>query len=145
RLSVIDLDSGHQPMFNEDESVCVLFNGEIYNFRELRSVLEAKGHRFRSQSDTETIVHLYEESGEQCFAELHGMFAIAIWDRKRRRLLLGRDPLGKKPLFYSWQSNRLTFGSEIKAILASRELKCSVDMTAVCDYFAVSYIPAPKT
>ena len=116
RLSIIDLEGGHQPLSNEDGSVWIAFNGEIYNFEELNRRYLTTGHHFRTRSDTETIVHLYEELGEACFRELRGMFGIALWDRRRKRLLLARDRIGKKPLFYSWDGHRLVFGSEIKAI-----------------------------
>src|SRR5256885_1571272 len=102
RLSIIDLGGGHQPLANEDNSVWIVFNGEIYNFQELNQQYLATGHRFRTRSDTETIVHLYEELGEACFSKLRGMFAIALWDGRRKRLLLARDRIGKKPLYYTW-------------------------------------------
>jgi asparagine synthase (glutamine-hydrolysing) len=145
RLAIIDLDTGKQPMANEDGSVWVVFNGEIYNFPELRSLLEAKGHSFRTRSDTEAIIHLYEEVGEDCFSKLRGMFAIALWDRRRQQLILARDRIGKKPLFYAYDGKRLVFGSELKAILAAGLIQPSLDMTALCDYFSFLYIPAPKT
>src|SRR5690349_1718883 len=113
RLSIIDVAGGHQPLSNEDGSVWIAFNGEIYNFEELNRRYLSSGHRFQTRSDTETIVHLYEELGEACFAELRGMFAIALWDGRRQRLLLARDRIGKKPLFYSWDGARLLFASEI--------------------------------
>src|ERR1017187_8837076 len=102
RLSIIDLEGGHQPLANEDDSVWIAFNGEIYNFEELNRRYLSSGHVFKTRSDTETIIHLYEELGEACFAELRGMFAIALWDGRRKSLVLARDRLGKKPLFYSW-------------------------------------------
>ncbi|HVI09868.1 MAG TPA: asparagine synthase (glutamine-hydrolyzing) [Candidatus Binatia bacterium] len=145
RLSIIDLDSGHQPLANEDESIWVVFNGEIYNYLELRSQLEGKGHRFRTRSDTEVIVHLYEEVGEDCFARLRGMFAIALWDRTRQQVLLARDRIGKKPLFYFHDHSQLIFGSELKAILAARPDLDRLDLTALADYFTFLYIPAPKS
>jgi len=144
RLSIIDVKGGQQPLSNEDQSIWLTFNGEIYNHLELRSLLESKGHRFRTNSDTEVIVHLYEEVGESCFAQLRGMFAIALWDRPRKRMLLTRDRVGKKPLFYSHDRSRLVFGSELKAVKAG----CAgldLDMTALADYFTFLYIPAPKT
>jgi asparagine synthase (glutamine-hydrolysing) len=145
RLSIIDLDTGRQPLCNEDGTIWIVFNGEIYNFTELRSMLAAKGHSFRTQSDTETIVHLYEELGVNCFDRLRGMFAIAIWDRPRRRLVLARDRIGKKPLFYAYDGRHFVFGSELKAVLAAGLILQRVDTTALCDYFCFLYIPAPKS
>jgi len=145
RLSIIDLSTGQQPMTNEDGTVWIVFNGEVYNFPELRSFLESKGHQFRTHSDTETIIHLYEELGEKCFARMRGMFAIALWDRSQRRVVLARDRIGKKPLYYAWDGHRLIFGSELKAILAAGEIDRSVDLTALADYFGCLYVPAPKS
>jgi len=145
RLSIIDLEGGHQPLSNEDGTVWIAFNGEVYNFEELNRRYLATGHRFRTRSDTETIVHLYEELGEACFAELRGMFGIALWDRRRKRLLLARDRIGKKPLFYSWDGRRLVFGSEIKAIKPAGGFSGEMDPEALSDYFSYGYIPAPKT
>jgi asparagine synthase (glutamine-hydrolysing) len=145
RLSIIDLKGGHQPLSNEDESIWIAFNGEIYNFEELNRRYLSSGHTFRTRSDTETIVHLYEELGEACFAELRGMFAIALWDGRRKRLLLARDRLGKKPLYYSWDGRRLVFASEIKALWKAGGLSREMDMEAFSDYFSYQYVPAPKT
>ncbi len=145
RLSIIDVSSGQQPLCNEDGSIWIIFNGEIYNYPELRQLLEQKGHKFRTHSDTETIVHLYEEFGEECFARLRGMFALALWDRNRRRMVLARDRIGKKPLFYFHDSKRFIFGSELKAILAAGNIPADSDVSAISDYFAFLYIPAPKT
>jgi asparagine synthase (glutamine-hydrolysing) len=142
RLSIIDVAGGHQPISNEDGTVWVLLNGEIYNYPALSQDLRARGHRFATNSDTEAIVHLYEECGEDCFSQLRGMFAIAIWDSKRRRLLLARDRVGKKPLYYSVDHNRVIFGSELKAILAADGSPRTMDPLAVCDYFSLGYIPA---
>src|SRR5579884_859381 len=141
RLSIIDIDSGQQPLCNEDGTVWIVFNGEIYNFCELRDLLEQKGHKFRTHSDTETIVHLYEEFGEECFARLRGMFALALWDRNRRQLVLARDRIGKKPLFYFYDGQRFLFGSELKAILAAGQINSEVDAAALADYFCCLYIP----
>lgn len=145
RLSIIDLSGGHQPISNEDGSLRIVFNGEIYNFPELREDLLSRGHRFATRSDTEVIVHLYEEMGEDCVTRLNGMFAFAIWDSRRRRLFLARDRLGIKPLFYSYQPGKhLVFGSEIKAILrgpVSRE----PDYQALYDYLSLMYVPTPAT
>ena len=113
RLSIIDLDGGHQPIANEDKTVWVVCNGEIYNFKELRAELEARGHLFRCRSDTEVLVHLYEEEGVELFKRLRGMFAIALWDASRRRLVLARDRLGKKPLYVCQQPDRIVFASEL--------------------------------
>src|ERR1017187_2685346 len=127
RLSIIDLAGGHQPVFNEDRSVWVVFNGEIYNFQQLRSELESRGDRFYTHSDTEVIVHLYEEMGADCVTKLRGMFAIALYDEKRKSLLLARDRLGKKPLYYALSDGRPYFGSEIKAMLAIEPQLAEVD------------------
>src|SRR5437016_12016007 len=118
RLAIVDLAGGQQPMTNEDGNVWITYNGEIYNHAALRPSLELLGHRYRTRSDTETIVHLYEELGERCVERLQGMFAFAVWDRARRRLLLARDRLGIKPLYYASTDRELVFASEIKAILA---------------------------
>ena len=145
RLSIIDLAGGHQPISNEDGSIWVMLNGEIYNFAELRQELLKKGHRFTTRSDTETIVHLYEEYGANCFPKLRGMFAIAVWDSRARKLVLARDRVGKKPLFYSVDRKRILFGSELKVLLAADGLPREIDSQALCDYFSFGYIPAPKT
>lgn len=145
RLSIIDVAGGHQPICNEDGTIWVLLNGEIYNYPDLSRDLLAQGHRFTTRSDTEAIVHLYEEYGEECFAKLRGMFAIAIWDSGKRRLLLARDRIGKKPLYYYADRSRFIFGSELKAILAADGVPRTIDSLAVCDYFSLSYIPAPRT
>ncbi len=145
RLSIIDVKGGHQPLSNEDGTIWIAFNGEIYNFEELNRRYLSSGHHFKTRSDTETIVHLYEELGEDCFAQLRGMFAIALWDGRRKKLLLARDRIGKKPLFYSWDGRRLVFGSEIKALWAAGGLSKEQDVEALCDYFSFQYVPAPKT
>ncbi|WP_454065105.1 asparagine synthase (glutamine-hydrolyzing) [Candidatus Nitrospira salsa] len=145
RLSIIDLEGGQQPQTNEDQSVWVVFNGEIYNFQELRDFLLKKGHTFKTRSDTEVIVHLYEEKGEDCFKDLRGMFAIAIWDSRQRQLLLARDRVGKKPLFYAYNESRVVFGSEMKAVLAAPDVSRDVDLEALSDYFSLLYVPAPKS
>lgn len=145
RLSIIDLDGGHQPLANEDETVWIAFNGEIYNFEELNRRYLSSGHTFKTRSDTETIVHLYEELGEACFAELRGMFGLALWDARRKRLLLARDRLGKKPLYYSWDGRRLVFASEIKAFWPAGGISSEMDLEALSDYFSYQYVPAPKS
>lgn len=145
RLSIIDLEGGTQPLSNEDGSIWVVLNGEIYNYVELREELVAKGHVFKTASDTEVIVHLYEERGEEFVAALRGMFAIGLWDAPRRKLVLVRDRLGKKPLYYGAAKGRFFFGSEIKALAEVAELPRDIDQQALVDYFALLYIPAPKS
>ncbi|MGA2482962.1 MAG: XrtA/PEP-CTERM system amidotransferase [Candidatus Acidiferrales bacterium] len=145
RLSIIDLAGGHQPMSNEDSTVWVLLNGEIYNYPELRAELLGRGHKFTTKSDTEAIVHLYEDYAEECFAKLRGMFSIALWDSRNRKLVLARDRVGKKPLFYAADRKRILFGSELKALLAADSLPREMDEQALSDYFSFGYIPAPKT
>ncbi len=146
RLSIIDLSpAGHQPMCNEDGSVWVVFNGEIYNFQALRTRLEARGHQFRSRTDTEVIVHLYEEKGVDFVRDLNGMFALAIWDDRRRQLLLARDRLGKKPLYYFDDGRRLVFGSEAKALLADRSVPREIDWEGLGQFLALGYVAAPRS
>ena len=145
RLSIIDLSTGHQPIGNEDGSVQIVFNGEIYNFEELRSDLIARGHHFATASDTETIVHAYEEFGEACVELFRGMFAFAIWDANRERLFLARDRFGKKPLFIYHQDGNFLFASEIKSLLAYPGIHPEVDPNAVWDYLAYRYVPGPAT
>src|SRR5712691_2276511 len=144
RLSIIDIATGQQPMFNEDGTIAVVFNGEIYNFVELRAEMIAAGHRFRTDhSDTEVIVHLYEQYGDAFLDRLNGMFAIALWDAPRRRLLLARDRAGIKPLYYASLSDGLVFGSEPKALLAHPEISRDPDPVALHHYFSLKHIPAP--
>jgi asparagine synthase (glutamine-hydrolysing) len=143
RLAIIDLETGDQPVFNEDRSVVVALNGEIYNYRELRAGLRRRGHRFSTDGDTEVIAHLYEEHGDDCVESLRGMFAFALWDRRRRRLLLARDRIGKKPLFYTERNSSLVFGSEPKAILQDTEVPREVCYDAVDCYLQYQYVPAP--
>jgi len=145
RLSIIDLAGGHQPVFNEDRTAWVVFNGEIYNFPDLRRELEQKGHQFRTYTDTEVIIHLYEELGAECVQRLRGMFAFAIFDEPRRRVLLARDRLGKKPLHYAMSRGRLLFGSEIKAVLAAAPELSEINPQALLQYFYFGYIPDPAT
>jgi asparagine synthase (glutamine-hydrolysing) len=145
RLSIIDLAGGHQPMSNEDGTIWVLLNGEIYNYPELRAELLRRGHVFKTKSDTEAIVHAYEDSAEECFAKLRGMFSIALWDSRQRKLVLARDRIGKKPLFYAADRHQILFGSELKALLASGLLSKEMDDEALSDYFSFGYVPAPKT
>jgi asparagine synthase (glutamine-hydrolysing) len=145
RLSIIDLSSGHQPIHNEERTVWVVCNGEIYNFPELRRELESRGHCFYTNSDTEAIVHLYEELGANCVHKLRGMFAIALWDERRNALLLARDRLGKKPLHYALEKGHLLFGSEIKSLLAVAPGLAEVNREALLSYFQFGYIPDPQT
>jgi asparagine synthase (glutamine-hydrolysing) len=146
RLKIVDLsDVANQPMPNEDGTVHVVFNGEIYNFQRLREELLARGHTFRSRSDTEVIVHLYEEYGAECIDRLDGMFAIAIWDDRQRRLILARDRAGKKPLFYLRDRDRIVFASEIKAFFGRPDLRVEIDREAIPYYFLYGYVPGPGT
>jgi asparagine synthase (glutamine-hydrolysing) len=145
RLSIIDLATGHQPLGNEDGTIQIVFNGEIYNYVELRHRLEGSGHTFRTNTDTETIVHLYEDLGLDCFEHLNGMFAIAIWDQQRQRLVLARDRLGKKPLYYTLQNNRLLFASELKALKSIPGIDTEMDPGAIDLYLTYQYIPHPHS
>jgi asparagine synthase (glutamine-hydrolysing) len=143
RLAIIDLESGRQPIFNEDGTIAIVYNGEAYNFPELRKFLEDKGHRFRTSTDTECVVHLYEEYGDRCVEHLRGMFAFALWDAKRERLLLARDRVGKKPLFYRLTSRGIWFASELKSLVQDSSFPRSVDTTALHHYLTYLYVPAP--
>ncbi len=145
RLSIIDLASGHQPLSNEDGTVWIVFNGEIYNYKELRPTLESRGHRFQTSTDTETIVHLYEEYGERCVEHLRGMFAFAIWDEKAQRLFLARDRLGKKPLLYRKESGRLLFASELKGLLQVPDAPRTLNPRAVDYFLTYQYVPHPHS
>jgi len=145
RLSIIDVAGGHQPIHNEDQTVWVVFNGEIYNFLELRAGLEKRGHRFYTNTDTEVVAHLYEELGADCVQQLRGMFGLAVYDERKRSLLLARDRLGKKPLHYALVDGRLLFGSEIKAILAGSPELSEVDQEGLLYFFNFNYIPDPFT
>jgi len=145
RLSIIDLTAGHQPIHNEDETVWIICNGEIYNYKEIRKELKEAGHRFYTNSDTEVIVHLYEEFGENCVQRLNGMFAFSIWDKRKKRLFAARDRLGVKPFYYSIDKEKFIFGSEIKAILEDKEINREVDPQALNDYLTFRYVPCPLT
>jgi asparagine synthase (glutamine-hydrolysing) len=145
RLSIIDVASGHQPIASEDGAVTVVCNGEIYNHEELRTGLESRGHRFRTRSDVEVIVHLYEELGARAFAQLRGMFAAAVWDERLQKLVVARDRLGIKPLFYAIREGRLVFASEIKAIAQAPQVPLRLDYDALDRYLSLGYIPAPLT
>ncbi len=145
RLSIIDVAGGHQPIYNEDGTVWVVFNGEIYNYRELRQDLIERGHRFATRTDTETIVHLYEEEGERCVERLRGMFGLAIWDSRDRSLTLARDRVGKKPVHYSLSNGAFVFGSEIKSLLRHPAVKREINLDAISDYLTFGYVPDPLT
>lgn len=145
RLSIIDVSGGHQPISNEDRTVWVVCNGEIYNYQALRTELENRGHRFQCESDTEVIVHLYEDYGDLLVTKLRGMFAFALWDSRHRRLLVSRDRMGIKPLYFHQDGRQLSFASEIKALLANPSLNREVDTHALGDYLSWGYVPAPRT
>jgi len=145
RLSIIDLSGGHQPLFNEDKSARLVFNGEIYNYRELRRELEPRGHRFATNTDGETVLHAYEDDGIDCVKRLNGMYAIALHDLRRRKLFLIRDRLGVKPLYYAVENGHLVFGSEIKALLASGLVRRELNVDALGEFLAWEYVPAPRT
>src|ERR1700722_15130370 len=145
RLSIIDIQTGHQPISNEDRNIWIVFNGEIYNHQELRRDLESRGHRYRTKSDTETIIHLFEEYGDSCVAYLRGMFAFAIWDQSKKRLLLARDRLGIKPLYYRYRDGMLLFGSEIKAIVAYPGIKPEFNRRTLAEYLAFGYVAGEET
>ena len=145
RLSIIDLERGRQPLSNEDETVWIVFKGEIYNFVELRKQLVAAGHRFKTSTDTEVIIHLYEEHGTDCVQYLRGMFAFAIWDRPQRRLFLARDHVGQKPLFFHHANNRFAFASEIKALLKLDHITPEVDTAAMNHLISLRYAPGTQT
>jgi asparagine synthase (glutamine-hydrolysing) len=145
RLSIIDLDGGKQPISNEDGRVVTVFNGEIYNFQSLREQLQSRGHSFRTATDTEVIVHLYEDFGEECLEHLRGMFGLAVWDSCRRRLFLARDRLGIKPLYFTEAGGRLVFGSEIKAILQHPAVEAKLNVEGLSNFLSLKYVPAPQT
>jgi len=145
RLSIIDVKSGHQPLSNENRDVWIVYNGEIYNHADLRSGLEAKGHQYRTHSDTETIVHLYEEYGRDCVKHLRGMFAFVIWDRRKRQLFAARDRLGIKPFYYRWDGKSFLFGSEIKTILAYPGVSADFNLATLAEYLAFGYITGRET
>jgi asparagine synthase (glutamine-hydrolysing) len=146
RLAIIDVSSGQQPLTNEDGTVIIVFNGEIYNFQELARELAAAGHTFRTHSDTEVIVHAWEQWGKSCVERFNGMFAFALWDRPRRQLFLARDRLGEKPLYYTWLDDGVfLFASELKSLLAHPRVRRQIDPTAVEDYLALGYVPDPKS
>src|SRR5215472_9336169 len=143
RLAIIDLITGEQPVYNEDQSVAVILNGEIYNYRELRDQLERRGHVFRSASDTEVLPHLYEEYGDEMVKHLNAMFAFALWDSKRRRLLLARDRFGEKPLYWGIFDHTVLFASEPKVLLAHPAVRPGLNLEALRKYLSFDYVPAP--
>jgi len=145
RLSIIDLETGRQPIWNEDRSVCVVLNGEIYNYVELKKELTAKGHQFYTRSDTEVIVHLYEEMQNDCVRALNGIFAFALWDTKKRQLVLARDRLGVKPLYYHFLNQQLFFASEIKSLLMNKRIARRLDAGSLDEYLSLRYVPGHKT
>lgn len=145
RLAIIDLKGGQQPIFNEDRTICVVFNGEIYNFRELRAELTALGHRFSTDADTEVLVHLYEEFGDAMPGKLRGMFAFCINDTKRKRLFFARDPFGEKPFFYYFNGQTLSFSSEVRSLLQNREVPRTLNAEVLHYYLTISYVPEPLT
>jgi len=145
RLSIIDLSGGHQPLGNEDGQVQIVYNGEVYNYRDLTAVLARHGHKFSTHSDTETIVHAYEQYGSDCVQLLRGMFAFAIWDARHERLFLARDRFGQKPLFLYESDGLLLFASEIKALLTHPDVHAEIDLGAISDYLAYRYVPGPAT
>src|SRR5713226_4697721 len=145
RLAIVDVAGGHQPMANEDGSVWIVFNGEIYNHAQLRPGLQACGHQFASNSDTETIVHLYEEYGDDCVCHLRGMFAFAIWDTRRKRLFCARDRLGIKPFYYAMVGDRFTFSSEIKALLEVQGVRPRLNRDALPEFFSFGYLSSQET
>lgn len=145
RLSIIDVKTGNQPMGNEDGTIWIVYNGEIYNFNELRAELESRGHRFRSNTDTEVIVHLYEELGEGCVEQLRGMFAFALWDECKQTLLLARDRVGIKPLYYINTGKGIIFASEMKAILADSSVERRINPLAIDRFFTYGYLPGKET
>jgi asparagine synthase (glutamine-hydrolysing) len=146
RLKIIDVSSaGHQPMSNKDETIWITFNGEIYNFLELRAELERSGRTFVSRSDTEVVIQAYEEWGEKCIERFNGMFAFGLWDARKEKLILVRDRIGVKPLFYYLDEEKLLFASEIKAILQYPQVNSELDHSAIYDYVSLNYVPSPKT
>ena len=145
RLSIIDLAGGHQPMFDTEKTVCVIFNGEIYNYKELRDKLQERGYHFRTASDTEVIVHGYKEWGVEVLSRLNGMFGLAIWDLARKRLIIARDAMGIKLVYYRISNGCLTFGSEIRAVLAAEQANPEVDPIALSLFLRFRYTPSPLT
>src|SRR5687768_11744116 len=144
RLSIIDLHTGEQPVFSEDKSVVVVMNGELYNFREVRAELEKRGHKFETQTDTEILPHLYEEYGEAMLEHINGMFAFALWDKRRKKLFIARDRFGEKPLYYGVFAGKLIFASELKVLLANPSVKGEINLDSLRSYLSFDYVPAPN-
>src|SRR5215216_775434 len=145
RLAIIDLAGGHQPLHNEDASLWIVFNGELYNFAHLRRTLQRRGHLFATASDTEVALHAYQEFGSECVELFNGMFALAIWDERRRRLFLARDRAGIKPLYYAETSNRFIFASELRTMLVHPAVEARLDLAAIDEYLTFEYVPAPRS
>ena len=145
RLSIIDVEGGHQPVFNENKTMCSVINGEIYNYRELKGELEKKGHRFLSNSDSEVLIHLYEEYGVECLDKMNGMFAFAIWDGTAKILFVARDRIGIKPLYYHFNNGKFVFGSELKSLLEHPAITKKIDYKALSQYLTYEYVPAPRS
>ena len=145
RLKIIDLMTGNQPISNEDGTVHIVYNGEVYNFKELRRELTSKGHKFVTESDTEVVMRLYEAEGEECVHKLNGMFAFCIWDSRKKLLFLARDRIGIKPLFYYFDEDKLVFGSEVKSIVRHPGVPVALDLQALYDYLSLNYMPVPAT
>ena len=145
RLSIIDLHTGEQPVYNEDKSVVVVMNGELYNFREVRADLEKRGHKFETKTDTEILPHLYEEYGEAMLEHINGMFAFALWDKRKQKLLIARDKFGEKPLYYGVFDGKLIFASEPKVLLANPSVKAEINFDALRSFLSFDYVPAPNS
>ena len=145
RLSVIDLHTGEQPVYSEDKSIVVMMNGELYNYREVRASLEKRGHKFVTSSDTEILPHLYEEYGEAMLDEINGMFAFALWDKRKQKLLIARDKFGEKPLYYGVFDGKLIFASELKVLLANSSVKAEINLDSLRQYLSFDYVPAPNS
>lgn len=145
RLAIIDVKGGDQPISNEDDSIWIVYNGEIYNYPEMHAGLEKRGHHFKTQSDTECVVHFYEDEGEACVQHFRGMFAFALWDVHKHRLLLARDRLGKKPVYYTIQNGELYFCSELNGLLKALPHRPDIDLEAIDLYLSLQYVPEPRT
>nr|MDQ3041482.1 asparagine synthase (glutamine-hydrolyzing) [Acidobacteriota bacterium] len=145
RLSIIDLHTGEQPVYSEDKSIVVVMNGELYNFREVRADLEKRGHKFETQTDTEILPHLYEEYGEAMLEQINGMFAFALWDKRKKKLLIARDRFGEKPLYYGVFDGKLIFASEPKVLLENPAVKTEINTDALRSYLSFDYVPAPAS